>query len=281
MAQPPRDALYFPASDAENIIPYLPPPPLSSLSSPPSPSPQPFITLTFATSLDTSLSLSPGLQTALSGPASKAMTHFLRSRHSAILIGSGTAIADNPSLNCRIAGVGGYGGSDLTGQPRPIVVDPSGKWDVHEESKVVKLAREGRGRGVWIVTAQEPDARKSKIVEDVGGKILRVVRGVDGKVGWRDIIDTLAAQGVTSVMIEGGGHVINDLLRPENFGLVDSVIVTVAPVWLGKGGVQVCPDARVDEQGERVPVGRLRGVKWVPLGEDVVLCGKPKLESIS
>jgi 2,5-diamino-6-(ribosylamino)-4(3H)-pyrimidinone 5'-phosphate reductase len=160
-------------------------------------------------------------------------------------------------------------------------VDPSGKWDVHEESKVVKLAREGKGKGVWIVTAQEPDVRKRKVVEDVGGKILRVVRGVDGKVQWRDIINTLASKGVMSVMIEGGGHVINELLRPENFGLVDSVIVTIAPVWLGKGGVQVCPDARVDEQGKRVPVGRLRGVKWVPLGEDIVLCGKPKLESIS
>jgi 2,5-diamino-6-(ribosylamino)-4(3H)-pyrimidinone 5'-phosphate reductase len=277
MAQPPRDALTFPALDAEHILPYLPPTPAPS-SSPP---PKPFITLTFATSLDTSLSLSPGVQTALSGPASKAMTHFLRSRHSAILIGSGTAIADDPSLNCRIAGVGGYGSEGLIGQPQPIVVDPSGKWDVHDASKVVRLAREGKGRGVWIITAQEPNARKREVVEDVGGSILLVERRGNGKVGWRNIIDALAAQGITSVMIEGGGHVINELLRPENFGLVDSVIVTIAPVWLGKGGVQVCPDARVDEQGKRVPVGRLEGVKWVPLGEDVVLCGKPKLESIS
>jgi 2,5-diamino-6-(ribosylamino)-4(3H)-pyrimidinone 5'-phosphate reductase len=60
----------------------------------------------------------------------------------------------------------------------------------------------------------------------------------------------------------------------ENMDLVDSVIVTVAPVWLGKGGVQVCPDARV-EDGQRVPVSRLKDVQWVPLGEDVVLCGRP------
>jgi 2,5-diamino-6-(ribosylamino)-4(3H)-pyrimidinone 5'-phosphate reductase len=75
-------------------------------------------------------------------------------------------------------------------------------------------------------------------------------------------------------MIEGGGAVINDLLAPGNFELVDSVIVTIAPVWLGRGGVQVCPEAR--REGERkVAVGKLAGVKWVPLGEDVVLCGRP------
>jgi 2,5-diamino-6-(ribosylamino)-4(3H)-pyrimidinone 5'-phosphate reductase len=206
------------------------------------------------------------------------MTHFLRSRHSAILVGAGTAVADNPSLNCRIAGVGGYGDQGLDGQPRPVVVDPSGRWDVCAGSKVVQLASEGRGRGVWVVTCEEPSAERRRIVESVDGKFLMVKRGADGKVAWRDIVSLLAEQGVTSVMIEGGGHVINELLRPENFELVDSVIVTVAPVWLGKGGVQVCPDARM-ENGERVPVGRLEGVKWVPLGEDVVLCGKPKLES--
>ena len=73
-------------------------------------------------------------------------------------------------------------------------------------------------------------------------------------------------------MIEGGGAVINGLLAPSNIGFVDTVIVTIAPVWLGKGGVQVCPDER-DRGGNKVPVARLRDVKWVPLGDDVVVCG--------
>jgi 2,5-diamino-6-(ribosylamino)-4(3H)-pyrimidinone 5'-phosphate reductase len=81
-------------------------------------------------------------------------------------------------------------------------------------------------------------------------------------------------------MIEGGGVVINELLAPENIGLVDSVVVTIAPVWLGKDGVLICPDARVEE-GKKVPVGRLQDVKWVPMGEDVVLCGRPKLVQAS
>lgn len=63
-------------------------------------------------------------------------------------------------------------------------------------------------------------------------------------------------------MIEGGGGVINSLLLPEYFSLMSSVIVTIAPTWLGNGGVVVSP---------------LDHAEWHPFGEDVVLCGKVKL----
>ncbi|KAL5116397.1 2,5-diamino-6-(ribosylamino)-4(3H)-pyrimidinone 5'-phosphate reductase [Pleosporales sp. CAS-2024a] len=269
MAQPPpRDALTFPSSSAHHIDPYLPHfQPTTSSST------KPFVTLTFATSLDSSLSLAPGLQTALSGPQSKAMTHYLRSHHDAILIGCGTAIADNPSLNCRIAGVGGYGGQGLERQPRPVVVDPRGRWDVSGASKVVKLAREGRGRGVWVVCWKgSAHEERRALLESAGGKVLEIEG--NEKMAWTSILERLGREGVRSVMIEGGGAVINELLAKANIELVDLVVVTVAPVWLGKGGVQVCPDAR-EEGGRKVPVNRLKDVKWVPLGEDVVLCGRP------
>jgi 2,5-diamino-6-(ribosylamino)-4(3H)-pyrimidinone 5'-phosphate reductase len=203
------------------------------------------------------------------------MTHYLRSHHDAILIGCGTAISDDPSLNCRIAGVGGYGSEGLVGQPRPVVVDPNRRWEVRESSKVVKLAREGKGRGVWIVSKKESiDEKKRAVVESVGGKVFEVDSREDGSMSWKEILHVLAREGIKSVMIEGGGAVINELLSEENMRLVDSVIVTIAPVWLGKGGVLVCPDARTEE-GQRVPVSRLKEVKWVPLGDDVVLCGRP------
>jgi 2,5-diamino-6-(ribosylamino)-4(3H)-pyrimidinone 5'-phosphate reductase len=267
----PRDALVFPSDQAQSIDRYLPDP---STSTSPSPS-KPHVTLTFATSLDSQLSLAPGVQTALSGPESKAMTHYLRSKHDAILIGIGTAIADDPSLNCRIEGVGGYGGEGLEGQPRPVVIDPNGRWYFSAESKVLRLAKEGKGKAPWVVTRSGLDDGRKKLLESVGGKILEFPAS-EASILWTAILDALVEEGVRSVMVEGGGGVINDLLVPANIGLVDSVIVTIAPVWLGKGGVQVCPDARVDG-GHRVPVSRLKDVKWVPLGEDIVLCGQPKV----
>jgi 2,5-diamino-6-(ribosylamino)-4(3H)-pyrimidinone 5'-phosphate reductase len=275
MAMSSRDALHFPDSDSHQIEDYLPLPSsyqLSRLSY----YNKPFVTLTFATSLDSQLAIAPGVQTALSGPQSKAMTHYLRSRHDAILIGAGTAIADNPSLNCRIEGMGGYGGEGLAGQPRPVVVDPHGRWQFSEEAKVFKLAKEGRGKAPYIVTSVEPLNARRAVLESVGGRYL--VLGMsheeiqDAGSAWHIILDALRDRGIQSVMIEGGGFVINDLLGPgPAYSLVDSVIVTIAPTWLGKGGVQVCPDGG----SERLPVTRLQEVKWVPLGEDVVLCGRP------
>ncbi|KAF9700467.1 hypothetical protein EKO04_001659 [Ascochyta lentis] len=271
MAVPARDALQFPQSSRNQINDYIPRPGQTSK--------KPHVTLTFATSLDSQLSLAPGVQTALSGPESKAMTHYLRSRHDAILIGVGTAEADNPSLNCRIEGVGGYGGEGLEGQPRPVVIDPNGRWQFSADSKVLKLAREGKGKAPFVFTRAPIDAVKREVLGSVGGqvKVVDPQNLTEGRISWEYVLDVLKHEHIESVMIEGGGAVINDLLSPRNIGLVDSVIVTIAPTWLGKGGVQVCPNERV-EKGARLPVARLKNVKWMPLGDDVVLCGLPGQE---
>jgi hypothetical protein len=91
--------LQFPAESQPFLEPHLPPKDRK-------PDVAFFTTVTFATSLDSQLALSPGAPTLLSGPQSMAMTHYLRSRYDAILIGVGAAVADDPSLNCEIKGLG-------------------------------------------------------------------------------------------------------------------------------------------------------------------------------
>jgi 2,5-diamino-6-(ribosylamino)-4(3H)-pyrimidinone 5'-phosphate reductase len=137
----------------------------------------------------------------------------------------------------------------------------------------MRLAKERRGRAPWIVTSTPVLAEKADSLQGLGGGLLHLDAS---PIDWRDMLQNLGMLGFQSVMIEGGGTVINDLLSPQCFDLVDSVIVTIAPTWLGKGGVQVCPEQRI-ENGVRLPVARLKDVKWVPLGEDVVLCGRPKV----
>ena len=281
-----RDALHFPPRSREALEPFLPPtaaPPADQNATT-----RPFVTLTFATSLDSSLALQPGVPTALSGPQSKAMTHFLRSRHDAILVGVGTALADDPSLNCRLEGVGGYGGQELVGQPRPVILDPAARWDV-ASAKVTSLAGRGKGRAPFVITSVEPPQQAKRRLESTGGKYIVLGRGqgapglpaarpsepIQRALPWQGILDALASEGQRSVMVEGGGTVINGLLHPSNLGLVDAVMVTIAPTWLGRGGVVVSPDPRT-EHGARVPTARLRDVEWCPLGEDVVLCGRPR-----
>lgn len=256
------------------LEPYLP-----STSPPPQSGELPFVTLTFATSLDSSLSLAPGVRTALSGPESKAMTHYLRSRHGAILVGISTLLADNPGLNCRIAGA--------VSQPRPIIIDPNLRWTPSESDKVLQLQREGRGLAPFVLTAVAPadlPAESVAVLEAHDGKFIYVEpRKGEGegegdeirlRFDWRDILATLRAQGLHSVMVEGGGQIINSLLDPTQHSLISSVIVTIAPVWLGQGGVVVSPNRVSDDGGNPLPAARLRQVLWHPFGEDVVLCGK-------
>ncbi|KAF2091584.1 bacterial bifunctional deaminase-reductase [Saccharata proteae CBS 121410] len=273
MAAKARDVLHLPSTAAEALAPYLP-------ASPPAPA-LPFTTLTFATSLDSALSLAPGTQTALSGPQSKAMTHYLRSKHQGILVGVGTAEADDPSLNCRIEGVGGYGGEGLAGQPRPVVVDPAQRWVFAGTekgfAKCLRLALAGQGLAPWVVVAEETgvdEGRRMVLEETCGGKIVRVRTREDGKMAWRDVLAKLREEGMESVMVEGGAGVINRLLEPDNLELVNSVIVTIAPTWLGQGGVVVSPARRVDGDEKPLAAARLEHVRWLPMEEDVVLCGK-------
>ncbi|KAJ5084017.1 hypothetical protein NUU61_008596 [Penicillium alfredii] len=272
MASIPQDAIEFPISDRVFLEPHLPPKDGSTRSPD-----KPFTTLTFATSLDSSLALSPGARTVLSGPQSKAMTHYLRSRHDGILVGVGTAVADNPGLNCRIVGVGGYGGSgDLEGQPRPVVIDPAARWDYSEESKLFQLCRQGRGRAPWIITARRDlPVEKQALLQKYGGRFISLDMSVEevsegGKeaghhrINWNDLLVVLRSNGLRSVMVEGGGHVINTLLEPSSMPLIDR-------------GVVVSPARRFDESGQPVSAARLANVKWYPFGEDVVLCGKVKV----
>ncbi|KAG8627474.1 hypothetical protein KVT40_004957 [Elsinoe batatas] len=260
-----RDALHFPSADREWLEDYMTKHDVTTS--------KPFVTLTFATSLDSALAISPGVQTALSGPQSKSMTHYLRSRHDAILVGVGTAVADDPSLNCRLEGTGGYGGRGLDGQPRPVVVDPHARWAFTEQTKVIQLATTGRGRAPWVVTRRPPPAEQAAVLQRAGGEYIVLAEDAAASISWTSILVELSRRGMRSVMIEGGASVINALLAPMQSRLIDSVIVTIAPVWLGPDGLRVCPQREEEDERGKLDVARLARTRWQQLGDDVVLCG--------
>ena len=267
----PADTLYFSLPEAAFLTPYLPPQkpiPRGGL---------PHVTLTYATSMDSFLALSPTTPTPISGPITKAMTHYLRSCHDAIMIGVGTAIADDPTLNCRLAGAGGYGGIGWMHHPRPVVIDPGARWQITNDLRVLRAVKEGRGRGPWIVVAPGFTIEQEKVetLKAHGGKYLGLPDfDARYRLSWESIFRALGDAGIRSVMVEGGGTVINELLRPENVRLVSNAVVTIAPTYLGTGGVVVCPNRRMDSRGMPIPAVRFYDVKWQPLGEDVVMCGR-------
>lgn len=258
-------SLQFPRPSRLHFDKYLPTHHAQDYT-PNTPTLKPFVTLTYACSLDSQIASKPGAPTALSGPASKCMTHYLRTKHDAILVGSGTAIADDPGLNSRLSDAVEQG-IDL--QPRPVILDRRARWAIHNGSKVIRAAREGKGKGPIIVLGQDelhnvPHERLD-VVEQVGGSYI-------ASSDFAQLLHVLAAKGIRSIMVEGGGQVINSLLRDYPH-LIDVVIVTVAPVYLGQGGVVVCPEKHAG-QSVSTPVVKFRDVKWIPLENDVVMCAR-------
>jgi 2,5-diamino-6-(ribosylamino)-4(3H)-pyrimidinone 5'-phosphate reductase len=243
---------------------------------------RPHITLTWASSLDGRIAISPGHRTALSGPETKAMTHYLRSQHDAILVGVRTAIADDPALNCRLAGVGGYGGKGTEQQPRPIVVDPNARLLIRQDMNVLRVVADGRAKAPWIVVAPQANLHPMAVqtLKSHGGEFLMIndYSPQVGGFGWEGIFNVLYREGIRSIMIEGGGVILSDLLKPKHAHLIDSVIMTIAPTYLGKLGVQVAPDSCLDGRGGLLPT-RLKDLRWQPMGDnDVVMCGRVKME---
>ncbi|EME83516.1 uncharacterized protein MYCFIDRAFT_39238 [Pseudocercospora fijiensis CIRAD86] len=227
----------------------------------------PFVTLTYASSLDSMIALAPGARTTLSGPETKSMTHYLRLRHDAILIGAGTAATDDPGLNCR------YPQAVLSDQPRPVIVDPNGRWK-DESKKAFRLASERQGKAPWIITRTSDTSPLDPLLQ-IGGEYLTLdddhPSSSDSAISWVSILRTLKQRGINSVMVEGGATVINTLLSLPD--LVDSIIITIAPTFLGQGGVAVSPAAKTDN-GQRINSAWLERTSWRQFGNDAVLCGR-------
>jgi 2,5-diamino-6-(ribosylamino)-4(3H)-pyrimidinone 5'-phosphate reductase len=142
--------------------------------------------------------------------------------------------------------------------------------------KVLKNASEGRGKAPWVVVA--PGAMLHPVavstLKSHGGEYLMIndYHPQAGGLNWEGIFNVLFREGIKSVMIEGGGIVLSELLKVKYTHLIDSVILTIAPTFFGKAGVPVSPDPTWDTAGRPIAT-RLRDVRWQPMGDaDVVLC---------
>lgn len=212
---------------------------------------RPFVTLTYAQSLDSRISSGVGERTAISHAETKEMTQYLRSQHDGILVGVNTALSDDPGLNCKLS---------LAQSPRPIIIDPHFKWD-YCGSKMERLALEGVGQAPWIVISTECcEHSKVEYLRSKGGNVIEMELN-NGSIDLRLLFTRLKQLGIDSLMVEGGAKIINSLLQTTPT-LIDSLIITIGPVFLGQNGVQVSPASKV----------QLKNVTWWTGITDSVMC---------
>ncbi len=212
---------------------------------------RPYITLTYAQSLDGAIAARPGRPLALSCRDSQAVTHTLRARHDAILVGIGTVLADNPSLTVRL----------VSGKnPQPVVLDSRLRFPLFS-----KLLRQQSLP--WIMTSSEAESERQAALEQLGAKIYRLASGDNGGIAIKTVLETLGDKGINSVMVEGGAQIISSFLGCQ---AVDQIIVTIAPVLVG--GVRVL-DFRQQPQPKVFP--RLINIDYQRIGEDLIVRGEP------
>jgi GTP cyclohydrolase II len=211
---------------------------------------RPYVTLSYAQSLDGSISDRPGRPYPLSGSQSMTFTHRLRAAHDAILVGIGTVLADNPRLNVRL--VAGK-------SPQPVIVDSRLRFPPYAHLL-------HNCRSPWIAAGEEADAERQQALEAVGARVFRLP-SINGWVDLSALLTHLGNLDISSVMVEGGAQIIASFLASR---LVDQLVLTIAPVLVG--GLKV-----VDTLGQfplrRFP--RLRHLSYQRLGEDLVLRGEP------
>lgn len=181
------------------------------------------LTVTFAQSLDAKLAGALGSQVALSCRESTQMTHWLRSRHKGILVGVNTVINDDPQLNARFI--------DGADDPQPIVLDTHLRFPLH--AKLLANYAQKRGKRPWIVTQtsqHQPWLARKQALEAAGARIVDLPSTRDIPA----VVDHLRHMGIRSLMVEGGAQIIRSFLRTP---IVDNLIITVAPTFIGEHGV--------------------------------------------
>ncbi len=169
---------------------------------------RPLVRLKVASTLDGRIALASGESQWITGPAARAHGHLLRAQHDGILVGIGTALADDPELTCRLSGLEGR-------SPVAIVFDSTLRLPVDSA-----LARSARERPVWIVTGPGAGDDRRAPLEGLGVEILEAPVGPDGRLAPAAALGALGDRGLTRLLVEGGATLAAGLLRAD---LVDRI----------------------------------------------------------
>jgi diaminohydroxyphosphoribosylaminopyrimidine deaminase / 5-amino-6-(5-phosphoribosylamino)uracil reductase len=210
---------------------------------------RPFVTLSYAQSLDGSLTTRVGETVRLSGCESTTLTHQLRSLHDGILVGIGTVLADDPQLTVRH-----WAGAN----PQPIVLDSQLRLPL-----TAKLCQSAKP--CWVLTTAQA-AQQSASPATFHCEFLTQADNGAGQVDLSLALQLLKQKGIHSLMVEGGATIITALLQAQ---LVDAVVLTVSPHLVG--GYKAVGELGLSSS---LPLPRLSPLHSEQLGNDIIVWGK-------
>lgn len=212
---------------------------------------RPWLRVKLAMSLDGRTAMASGDSKWISSEASRRDVHAWRARCGALLTGAGTVLADDPQLTVRLED-----GADVV-PPLRVVLDPG-------------LATVARGRvregDAPTLYVHAPDAKPPRAMD--AERVAVAVRG--GRFDLDAVLRLLAARGINEVQLEAGATLAGGFLSA---GLVDEVLLYVAPVLLGERARPLFDGLHIDAMTERL---KLRVVDNRRIGDDLRLLLRPQ-----
>lgn len=182
---------------------------------------RPWISLKLAQSLDGRIATAAGESRWITGPAARREVHLARAQADAVLIGAGTARADDPMLDVRSIGLA---------EANPVRVIVAGDLDLSPDS------RAGASAGaipLWLIHAPDAPATRRAAWEAAGAVLIEIPRQADGRLDLAAALAALGARGLTRVLCEGGAALAAGLIAA---GLADEIVTYTAGIVIGGEG---------------------------------------------
>ena len=210
----------------------------------------PYVVMKYAMTADGKIATKTGASKWITGEAARNRVQLLRHRYMGIMAGIGTVLADDPMLNVRVEG-----------KKSPVRIICDSRLRILPDSNICRTAKQYR----TIIACAVEEKQRIEQLKSLGAEVA-VLPDPRGRVDLKELMRYLGAQGIDSILLEGGGMLNDSALRA---GIVKEVKVFVAPKLFGgstaktpvTGGGVLRPD-----QAVRL---RLKGIE--PIGDDLIL----------
>jgi len=213
---------------------------------------RPLVTLKLATSLDGRIATGSGESQWITGPPARERAHALRAAHDAIMVGTGTVLADDPQLTCRLPGL-------ARRSPVRVVVDRHLRIP-----PTTRLISSARAVPTWILTLPSADPARRQAFLGAGTTVIDIDPGPDGNGSIAAALAALGDRGITRLLVEGGGHLGAAFARA---GLIDRLVWVHAPMLIGGDGIPAIAELELEVLREAPGFERL---STETVGDDVL-----------
>ena len=183
---------------------------------------RPLVTLKFATSLDGRIATASGESQWISGPPARERAHALRASHDAIMVGTGTVVADDPQLTCRLPGLDHR-------SPVRVVIDRHLRIP-----PAARLIADARRIPTWVLTLRSADPARRAGFLAKGVTLIEVDADREGQVDLAVALKALGERGITRLLVEGGAGLAAAFFRAH---LGDRLVWVHAPLAIGGDGI--------------------------------------------